>query len=75
MEQILDRIRQSILIQVVIFSEETILNKPIEEWPSCDAFLSFYSTGFPLAKAIEYADKYQPFIINDLKMQYALLDR
>ncbi|KAI6647990.1 Inositol hexakisphosphate and diphosphoinositol-pentakisphosphate kinase 1 isoform X12 [Oopsacas minuta] len=75
MEQILDRIRKTILVQVIIFSEDTILNKPIEDWPSCDAFMSFYSTGFPLSKAIEYADKYQPFLINDLRMQYTLLDR
>ena len=75
MEHILDRIRKSILVQVVIFSEDTILNKPIEEWPYCDAFMGFYSTGFPLSKAIEYAEKYQPFVINDLRMQYTLLDR
>ena len=37
--------------------------------------LAFYSTGFPLEKAIEYSKKYKPFLINDLEMQRTIRDR
>lgn len=30
---------------IVIFPEEDILNKPIEEWPIVDVLMAFYSTG------------------------------
>ena len=51
------------------------MNKPIEEWPRCDALLAFYSTGFPLKKAIEYCKKYKPYALNSLDEQLLLLDR
>jgi hypothetical protein len=38
------------LVEVLFFTDDTILNKPIEEWPVCDALISFHSKGFPLAK-------------------------
>lgn len=41
--------------QIVIFGDHVILNEPIEKWPLCDALIAFYSTGFPLAKAQQYA--------------------
>ena len=75
MHAILQRIAISKLIEIRIFDEDVILNRPIEEWPFCDVFLAFFSAGFPLEKALEYADKYQPFVINDLKMQFTLFDR
>jgi len=41
--------------RVVYFGDDTLLNRPIEEWPLCDALIAFYSSGFPLAKAQQYA--------------------
>ena len=33
-----------------------LIKEPIEKWPLVDALISFYSSGFPLEKAIAYAD-------------------
>ena len=62
-------------IDVLVFPESTILNDPPEAWPVCDAFLSFYSSGFPLEKAIEYGKLRKPWLVNDLETQLLLQDR
>ena len=36
--------------EIVVFGDEVILNQSIEEWPMCDALLSWHSEGFPLKK-------------------------
>ena len=58
-----------------VFDEDTILNKPVEEWPIVNGLVSFFSHGFPLEKAIAYKNLRSPFIVNDLEMQYTLQDR
>lgn len=75
MQEILSRIAEFEFIRIEVFQEEVILNKPVEEWPIVDCLISFHSKGFPLAKAIEYAKLREPFIINDLLMQYDIQDR
>jgi len=52
-----------------------ILNKDIEEWPTCEAFICFYSAGFPIDKTLKYTNKYKPIQINDLESQKILWDR
>lgn len=49
--------------------------KPVEEWPVCDCLISFHSKGFPLDKAIQYAQLHKPYVINNLHMQYDIQDR
>ncbi|KAL6729020.1 hypothetical protein Aduo_000113 [Ancylostoma duodenale] len=58
-----------------IFPESVILHEPVDRWPLCDCLISFHSTDFPLHKAIEYVKLRKPYVINDLKRQYDLLDR
>lgn len=43
---------------------------PVEEWPICDCLISFHSKGFPLEKAIQYEILRNPYVINNLHMQY-----
>lgn len=75
MQNLFRRFSAHKFIEVLIFSDDVILNKPIEEWPVVDCLVAFYSDGFPLEKAIAYVDLRQPMVINDLHEQYALMDR
>ncbi|XP_025899871.1 inositol hexakisphosphate and diphosphoinositol-pentakisphosphate kinase 2 isoform X3 [Nothoprocta perdicaria] len=75
MKEILERLSMFKYITVVIFEEDVILNEPVENWPACDCLISFHSKGFPLDKAVAYAKLRNPFVINDLNMQYHIQDR
>ena len=46
---------------------QLICESDINEWPVCDIFLAWHSSGFPLDKARDYAEKYTPIIFNDLQ--------
>lgn len=73
--RILNRLIENGEFETVIFGDKVILDESIENWPTCDFLISFFSTGFPLDKAIAYANYRRPFIINDLILQKALWDR
>ncbi|XP_059825447.1 inositol hexakisphosphate and diphosphoinositol-pentakisphosphate kinase 2 isoform X6 [Hypanus sabinus] len=75
MSEILGRLCKFKYITTVIFEEDTILNEPVEKWPLCDCLISFHSKGFLLDKAVAYAKLRNPFVINDLNMQYDIQDR
>ena len=75
MKEILKRLEYFEKLEMIIFEESAILNDPVEDWPICDALISFYSRGFPLDKAIAYENLRQPFIINNLEKQSSLRDR
>ncbi|XP_075063969.1 inositol hexakisphosphate and diphosphoinositol-pentakisphosphate kinase 1 isoform X9 [Mixophyes fleayi] len=75
MTQILERLCKFEYITVVIMSEDIILNEPVDKWPICDCLISFHSKGFPLDKAVAYSKLRNPFLINDLDMQYFIQDR
>ncbi|KAK6029630.1 histidine acid phosphatase [Ostertagia ostertagi] len=62
-------------LEYFIFPESVIIHEPVDRWPLCDCLISFHSTDFPLHKAIEYVKLRKPYVINDLKRQYDLLDR
>lgn len=74
MESILKRFDLRVF-DVVIFGDDLILNRPIEEWPQVDCLMSWYSTGFPLRKAEAYVSLRAPFCINDLSTEHILRSR
>ncbi|XP_037050374.1 inositol hexakisphosphate and diphosphoinositol-pentakisphosphate kinase isoform X3 [Bradysia coprophila] len=75
MKEILTRLQEFEYIKMVVFDEEVILKDPVESWPICDCLISFHSKGFPLEKAIQYAQLRKPYVINNLHMQYDIQDR
>ena len=75
MKNILSRLAQEAAIELVMFTDHTILHEPVEDWPICSSLIAFYSHGFPLEKAIDYVKLRKPLVLNDLQSQYALMDR
>ncbi|GFE54206.1 histidine acid phosphatase [Babesia ovis] len=69
MRSILHYLKATGDFEIIIFPEETILNKPVTEWPIVECLIAFYSTNFPLEKAIDYVKRYKPIVLNDVERQ------
>lgn len=60
---------------VMFFDDNTILNDKIVNWTQVDILVSFYHKHLPFEKVYKYSKLRNVFYINNLLMQYALLDR
>ena len=47
-------------LNILQFTEDMVINSPIESWPKVDVLISFYSSGFPMEKALNYVNTYKP---------------
>ncbi|KAM9955566.1 hypothetical protein ACTFIW_007496 [Dictyostelium discoideum] len=75
MKYFIKKLKEFKELEIIEFDSNTIFNLPIQEWPIVDSFLSFYSNGFPLEKAIKYWKLRRPYLVNDLELQLLLQDR
>ncbi|KDN43793.1 hypothetical protein K437DRAFT_274814 [Tilletiaria anomala UBC 951] len=77
MQNILNRMlaNKDLDIQIIIFGDKALVDDPPSAWPIVDVLISFFSTGFPLEKAIAYVDLRKPVLVNDLRLQKVLWDR
>ncbi|KNZ51147.1 hypothetical protein VP01_406g3 [Puccinia sorghi] len=69
MRNILSRLVATNKFECIIFGDKVILDEDVENWPVCDFLISFFSTGFPMDKAIRYVNLRNPIPINDLPLQ------
>ena len=75
MQNILDILNKFTEFKIIIFSEEIIFKKEIDEWPIVDALIIFFSDGFPFNKGLKYINLRQPFLVNDFEIQKVFWDR
>ena len=66
MKAIVDRLETYGEFEITYFGDDTILNKPIAEWPACDCLLSWHSDGFPLGKVVTTSSPERSFLSHSI---------
>ena len=69
MQNILNGLQAFDEFEIIIFNEDIIFNREIEEWPFVHSLIVFFSNGFPYSKCLNYLDLRKPFLINDFQIQ------
>ena len=75
MNNILENLSKFKEFKIIIFSEEIIFKKEIEDWPIVDALIIFFSDGFPFNKGLKYIELRKPFLVNDFAIQRVFWNR
>ena len=75
MQKILKNIKKFEEFKLIIFPEDLIFEKDIENWPIVESMIVFFSTGFPFNKVLEYIKLRKPFLVNDFEDQKIFWDR
>mmetsp|Transcript_11145 Transcript_11145/g.24921 ORF Transcript_11145/g.24921 Transcript_11145/m.24921 type:complete len:1196 (+) Transcript_11145:120-3707(+) len=75
MQAILRRLEACGDFIIEIFPEDTIVEKPVEEWPVVECLIAFASAGFPLEKCIAYCRLRKPTLVNDVGAQEVFRNR
>jgi hypothetical protein len=50
MQSILKRLAKSPDFEIIQFSEDVLLHKPVSSWPTVDCLIAFHSRGYPFEK-------------------------
>ena len=72
MQEILRRFPED-QFECIIFGDDCVDNKPVEDWPIVDCLIAFYSSDFPLEKAQQYVALRNPWTCNDLQVRISSL--
>ena len=75
MQEVLKRLQATGHFQAVYFGDAMLADTPVEEWPVVDCLIAFFSSGFPLEKALRYVRLRRPFCVNNLHSELTLRDR
>ena len=75
MQEVLRRLEEFNDFEIIIFGNDVILHKPIEQWPNVEVLITFFSGKFPMEKAIQYINLRRPLLVNNLECSKILFDR